>query len=279
MILIASLFFFLGANPKAGFALSFDEIQEKGTISIAVYRDFRPFSYRENGVLKGIDVEIAKEIAKSLNVSLDLIEQTADENVDDDLRNAIWKGHYLKTPLADVMLHIPYDQELGKRNELVVLFAPYYLEDTVLAKDIEKIGKEATIAYFRFEKVGVELDSLSDAYLSSVFGGTIRNNLKHYINNEIAANALKKGETTGLLGIKSQLEHHLRGEKNIVIEKVPTPGLYKESWLLGLAVKNTYRQLGYNIGDIIATLIKNGRMQAIFEEYNVTYSPPPSLFL
>lgn len=276
--LVASLLL-VCASPSNGFALSFDDIMDKGEISIAVYRDFPPFSYRDGDEVKGVDVEIAKVIAQELGVKLNLVEQTADENVDDDLRNAIWKGHYLDKKVADVMLHVPYDRELDLRNELVVLFAPYYREEMVVARDIQKLGKDATLAYFRFEKIAVELDSLADFYLSSAFGGSIRNNILHYPTTHEAAQALISQKAYGLMGPRSVVEGALSSHKQAYdLGKIPTPGLAKDDWLLGLAVKSDYRQLGYGIGDIIAAMVKDGRMKEIFDRFGLTYSAPSESF-
>ncbi|MDV7339345.1 transporter substrate-binding domain-containing protein [Terasakiella sp. A23] len=252
---------------------------DRGEISIAVYRDFPPFSYKEKGKMVGVDVEIAQVIAKEFNVRLNLIQQTADENVDDDLRNAIWKGHYLGGQVADVMLHIPYDKALEKRNELIVLLAPYFQEDMVVARDIKQVGKDATLAVYRYEKIAVELDSLADMYLTGAFGGSIRNNVVHYTNIYDGAKELKAKKTAGMMGPRSVVEGSL-GDKqsDYDIGKVPTPGLSKDTWLLGLAIKTDYRQLGYAVTDIIAAMIADGRMEAIFKKHGLTYIKPPASF-
>ncbi|WP_167730401.1 ABC transporter substrate-binding protein [Terasakiella sp. SH-1] len=279
LTLIASLLILVCASPRVGLALSFDEIQDKGEIIIAVYRDFPPFSYKEKGKMKGVDVDIAKHIAQKLDVRLNLIEQTADESVDDDLRNAVWKGHYLGGLVADVMLHVPYDSQLAKRNDLVVLFGPYYREDMVLARDIKKVGKDATLAVYRYEKIGVELDSLADMYLSGAFGGTIRKNLVHYTTTYKAADHMIAGETHGLMGPRSLVEGAIGSHKDKYdIGKVPTPGLIKDNWLIGAAIKNTYRQLGYAVGDIIGEMVRSGKIKEIFEKHGLSYTPPPDSF-
>ena len=47
-----------------------DEVSEKGFLRVAVYKDFAPFSFRENKSLVGIDVELGKLLAKKLNATL-----------------------------------------------------------------------------------------------------------------------------------------------------------------------------------------------------------------
>ena len=104
---------------------SYDDIVERGWLEIAVYEDFPPFSYRDGAELKGVDVEPGRLIAEGLGVRAVFREQAADETVDDDLRNTIWKGHYLGGGVADLMMHVPYDREFALRNGQVVSAANY----------------------------------------------------------------------------------------------------------------------------------------------------------
>ena len=46
------------------FSRSLDEIKEEGFIIVAVYENFPPYSYIENGIEKGIDIDLALKIAK-----------------------------------------------------------------------------------------------------------------------------------------------------------------------------------------------------------------------
>ena len=269
------LFYLWLALPSVASAFSYDEIQERGEIIVGVYRDFPPFSYLRDGKPAGIDVDIAQAIAEQLGVRLRLLHLTADENVDDDLRNAVWKGHYLGGGVADVMLHIPYDRQLALRNDLVVLFAPYLKEQIVVARDRAKLGDDANLAVFRYEPIAVELDSLADLYLSGAFGGSIRGSLQHYLDVQSAGQALMEGRVAGLMAPRSQTEYSLRkARERFDIGIVPTPGLSKPNWLIGLAVKNTYRQLGYAVEDIIAGMMRNGEMARIFESHGISYLPP-----
>ena len=126
---------------------SLEEIQEKGRIKIAVYEDFRPFAFVDGDRLVGIDVEIAKVIAEKLGLRLELMAVPADENVDADLRNHIWRGPRIGArsegsiavdAVANLMLHIPYNRELDTRNELAVLFSPYFEDRVTIARDPEQ---------------------------------------------------------------------------------------------------------------------------------------------
>jgi len=265
----------LSGSASSALALSLDEITEKGEVGIAVYRDYFPFSYRQDGRVVGIDVDVARYIAKRMEVRLNLIEQTADENVEDDLRNAIWKGHYLGGQVADVMLHVPYDREFALKNDLVFFFGAYYQERVGLAWNPEVAGEQATIAVFRFNKIGVELDTIADFYLASALNGAILKNVVHLPKPRAVTDALISGETAGAAGPLTQLEAGLKGyREKFRTGMVPMRGL-RSHWLLGAAVKHTYRQLGYYVGDILAQMVNDGAMKEIFESHGVTYYPPP----
>ena len=107
---------------------------------------------------------------------------TPDETLDDDLRNFIWKGHYLRRDvLADVMLRVPYDREFSYKrnelgeliNELVVMFGPYQRERWQTAYDDRRIEDVPSVAVFQYHPIGVEVDSVPSFYLSSVFEGRL----------------------------------------------------------------------------------------------------------
>ena len=122
-------------------ARAYDDVIDSGEIHIGVYKDFPPYSYLRDGEPAGVDVEVGRRIAQALNVRFAVHWITPDENLEDDLRNNVWKGHYLdkdeENPLAlknlaDVMMRVPYDREYAfKRdslglmiNDQVVLFGP-----------------------------------------------------------------------------------------------------------------------------------------------------------
>ncbi|MGB0747864.1 MAG: substrate-binding periplasmic protein [Magnetospiraceae bacterium] len=280
-VFLAFLFVMISAIPPRAVALTFDEIQEKGEIIVAVYRDFPPFSYRDaNGTLVGIDVDIAAQIANSLDVRLTVFELTADETVQDDLRNAVWKGHYLGGLVADVMLHVPYDRAFSLQNNQVFFFGAYLEEAIHLTWNPDTVGAKPTLAVFRFEKIGVELDTLADFALTSFNGGMIRENVLHYRTIEEAAQAMRAGEVQAILATRSQLDHAFHADAvKPPVGPVLLSGVAKPKWLIGAAVKHTYRQLGYAVGDILAAMVNDGTMEQIFAKHGITYRPPPDSLL
>jgi ABC-type amino acid transport substrate-binding protein len=273
--LIYSIFILLLATTWVAQASDLPEIKEEGSIKVAVYKDFPPYSYGTVGKPTGIDVEIAQMIAAKLGLKPLIRMIGADENMGDDLRNNIWKGHYLGGGVADIMLHAPYDREYAEEEDMVKFLSPYYLETLVFAIDTKKLGKEPTIASFGYEKIGVEIDTLSDFYLLSAVAGRIRPNVQHYLSMTKALDALKAGEVSAVMGPRGELEGGLRdAPDNIMITRLVTPGLSRSTWAVGMAVKQGRPQLAAAVDQAMAELYRQGEIEKIFKSYGVNYVAP-----
>ena len=269
---------------STAFSRSYDDIIESKEITIAVYSDFIPFSYQENGQAKGIDIEVAKHIAKQLGVSLRFRWVTADENVEDDLRNNLWKGHYLKRSVADLMLRVPYDKEyselrddIGERvHEQVHMFAPYHTESWKIVFNTKKIDEVSTMAVFQYHDIGVEVDSIPQFYLISAFNGRMSKRTKQFPSLALAISALDEQKVDAVMGLRSQVSHyqHQLESSTFQLASNAFPMLGKQQWDIGMAVKSDYRQLGYAVGDIVEAMISQGQMKTIFDQYNAVYQVP-----
>lgn len=267
----------LVGKPGAGNPLPrpLEEVLESKYISIFVYENFPPYSYfNEKNELVGVDVEIGIKMAEALGVTPRFFIRDGDETVDDDLRNNVWKGHYIGGGVADVMMHVPVDDELRKRNSLVVIFGRYYTERMSLLADPEIVGKSGTLAPFLSKKIGVELDTLGDYYLSSpsTLGGRLRSQVIRYRDFSAAIDGLKNKEVAGLMGPRGQLEAAAENaHRKFFVSSPPFPGMTIPRWDIGLAVSHQNRALGYRLGDIILELRKNGELNKIFNKYGLSY--------
>ena len=266
------------------FSRSYDDIIESNEIVIAVYSDFQPFSYLENGKEKGIDVDLAHIIAKKLGVKLRLRWMTADENVDDDLRNNLWKGHYLNRTVADLMLRVPYDKDYSLlRDDIgelvhqhVHMFAPFHTESWQVVFNSKKIDSVETMAVFQYHDIGVEVDSIPQFYLTSAFRGRMRDRAKQYPSISEAISAMTESKVDAVMGLTSQISHYQGklSKINYPLAKNAFPMIGRQQWDIGMAVKADYRQLGYAVADIVENMIKTGDVEKIFANYDVIYKIP-----
>lgn len=292
---ITSLLVILLCLPLISNARSLDDVVASGVLSVAVYRDFPPYSWEDaSGAARGVDVEIARRLAAGLKVQLHLHWMIPDENLDDDLRNHVWKGHYLarlddgpmlKFDVADVMLRVPYDREFAFKvdqdgrviNDLVHFFAPYQREFWALTVDGEQVPSIQNLALFQYDKVGVQIDTLPDFYLSGAFRGILRNNVVHFMSTQEAMQAMARSEVAGVMGMRSQLQWgalQMEHPERYPLASVPFPNLVTPHWDLGMAVKDDHRDLAYALEDIVAVMVKSGDMDKLYAQYGVSYALP-----
>ena len=252
----------------------FDTVLERGYVTFAVYEDFAPYSWMSGTEAKGIDIEIAKEIAKAMEVEAKFNFFASDENVDADFRNQVWRGGLINGVVSNIMMHAPYNKDLQCRNEFVVLGGQYFNETLATAywKDAFPDGAPTT-PYYRFHKVGVENDTVSDFYLSNFNGGMLRKNVVHYTDHKTAIDGLVNREVDAVMGVKGKLEH-LDQSDDVLVDTPPLVNFALNEWTIGIAVNFRYREIFYTADGVIEDMVKDGRMQKIFDKYNVSYAKP-----
>ena len=271
-------------NSKSN-ARSLDDIVESGTIRIAVYNDYPPFSFLEENEAKGIDIDIANEIARALEVTLELVWMTPGETTEDDFRNYLWKGHIIHRIKTDVMMRAPNDRSFSQKrddvgllvNELVHMFAPYHRESWQIIHNTKTLPEVETMGMFQYHTIGAEIDSIPHFYLTSAFGGRLREKTSHYATNSLAFDAMETGEIEAVMGLRSQISYlsQFVDSSQFKLAANAFPLIGKQKWDIGLAVHNDYRALSYEVGDVITTLVVDGKMQAIFDKYSTVYEMPP----
>lgn len=264
---------------------TYDIVIESGFLNVGVYRGFPPYSYEKNGEPAGVDIDIGKKIAEGLGVEFRVHWVTPDETLEDDLRNNIWKGHYLaKRRIADVMMRVPYDKQYAYMrdstgeviNDQVVMFGPYQQEQWQIAYDPDVIESVGTMAVFQYHPIGVEIDTLPATYLTSAFGGRLRDSTHHFTNVGQAFEAMTGGEVSAVLGMRAEIDHELgiHADQGFAAASNGFPGMGKQVWDVGMAVKHTHRQLGYAIEEIVDRLVREGEMAGIFVRHGLRYSMP-----
>lgn len=250
-----------------------DTIMDRGHMLFAVYEDYPPYSWEEAGKPRGVDVEIARIIAEDLGVEARFNFVAAGENLDADLRNNIWKGALIGGRIANVMMRVPYDSAFKCRVEQVVFTGQYASESIAIAFDIESYPDEKPVpAYFRFDPVAVENDSISDFYLSSFAGGQLAGKVSRFTDTGDAMAALRAGEVKAAMGPLAQLEFGL--DEGVGVHQPPLAGFAVSEWTVGVAVNFRYRPLSYAVDDAVRYAIDDGRIPAIFAEYGLTWQAP-----
>lgn len=268
---------------QSAVARSYDDIIESKELIVSFYRDFFPFSSIENGKPVGIDIDVATLIAKKLNVKLTIRWTTADENVEDDLRNTLWKGDFNTKRKSDLMMRVPYDRQYSQlRDDIgelvhdrVHMFAPYHTEQWQIAFNQQRLKEVPTIALFQYHDIGVEVDTVPAFYLTGAFNGTMTKHTKHFPSIAQAAQALFDQKVDAIMGMRSQVSSLMAGaDEQYQLATNGFPMIGRQRWDIGMAVKSDYRQLSYAIGDIVSAAVLNGDIEKIFKQHHAIYQQP-----
>lgn len=265
----------LGLAPGVADAAPLAKVKALGVLRVAIYKDNRPWSWRQDGKMVGIDADLGAALAARLGVHVDLAELMPGDDVAADLRNGVWKGGLLGFQPADVMLHIPFDRQFAAQNDQVAIVAPYYRESFQFACAKSEIDCNAAPTQYRGRKLAVETDSIPDFYLSGAGGGTLAKDVTHYQTGYDAVTALAEGKADAALASRAQIETVLAAHAghSIALRTMPLPAFSTPGWDIGMAVKETSRTLGDAIEGLLASMVQSGEVKAIFERYGVTYRP------
>ncbi|WP_256856686.1 ABC transporter substrate-binding protein [Variovorax sp. KK3] len=264
----------LAAASLASAAGPLDRIRERGTLTVAVYKDMPPFHVAG----KGLDVELAQALAESLGVKLSMLPFQADENMADDLRNMVWRGHYLGFGPADVLLHVPVDKPLIDDTPQANIFAPYFRERVMMARQVDRLPPLDTLSALadaKGAKVAVPGQTLAGWLLIGADGGAYRNQLDtQWKDGAEAARALQRGEVAAAAGLASELESVLRGDARFAIAPLPSPRARRNGWAVGMAVKKDATDLAQALQAAVNDLAGSGRLRTSFDKANVTWMAP-----
>ena len=257
----------------------FDTIIDEGWIEFALYENFAPWSFLKDGKPAGIDVEIGTLIAEDLGVAPRFRLVQADETLEGDLRNYVWKGAAVGGRVSDVMLHVPYDSEFACRVEQAVFTGQYAAETLAIGyslTDYPDPDDIPTPAYFRYDTVAVENDSISDLYLASIGRGVVSDAIHRYPSSDLAVSAMVAGDTMAVMAPLAVVEAGLAVDETsgFAVHTPPLPGLVRSTWTIGVAVNQQHRDLGYAVDYAIEKALDDGRIPAIFTAHGLSFLPP-----
>jgi ABC-type amino acid transport substrate-binding protein len=271
-------------TPREFIGQTMDEIIDRGTLVIAVYEDFAPYSWLDGSEPKGIDIEVGKILAEALGVKPEFRFVQSGETINVDLMANVWRGGIQKEPVANVMMRVPYNSTLTCLIDQVTFSGQYADEriaiayrtdaypDAVASADGERDEGGPVPAFFRFDPVAVENDSISDFYLTSFPGGQIGPKIRRFKTMGEAMAALKAKEVMAAMGPRAQLE--FGADETIRVHAPPLAGFALSRWTLGLAVHQSHKDLSYALDDAITAALADGRLKAAHAAYGVTFTPP-----
>ena len=253
-------------------------IKASGTLKVAVYKDNAPFSSGPASAMTGLDVSLAEALARQLGLKLALLPFDAGENMNDDLRNMVWRGHYLGYGPADVMLQVPVDRYLINENRRALIFAPYMRQVPVLLFDARKIAEVRSPEDLKGLPLAGERGSGQASLLMGYGGGLLRNQVSIQASGPDAARQVVEGKAAAAYVTRAQAESVLatlpqRPEHfkltELVLGNIPDRG-----WPVGMAIKAEHKELGQAIEAALLQLRSSGELLALFQKQGLTLTAP-----
>ncbi len=241
-------------------------IRERGSLTVGLYQEMPPF----HDAGKGIDFELGRALAEALGVKFSPMPFQAGEGMNDDLRNMVWKGHYLGWGPADVLLHVPVERPLMQANPQVQILAPYYRERVMLAVDSEQLGAIQNLSELQGHVVAVAGQSMAGWVLAGADNGALSGKLLTAFADGVgAAQALREGKAHAAAGLASELETVLSPDRRYKLQPLPSPRIPPGGWAVGCAVRQDANELAGALQQAMQTLRDSGRLQALFDQQRV----------
>ena len=254
------------------------KIRASGVLKVAVYKDNAPFSDGPANDVKGLDVSIAAALARQLNLKLSLLPFDAGENMNDDLRNMVWRGHYLGYGPADVMLQVPGDKYLMARNRQVLILAPYMRQSLVLVFDTTRIADVSSPDDLKGFQLAAERGAGGTSALMGYNGGLLRAQVGIHNTGTQAVQAMLDGKAVAAYVTRAQAESVLsRAEVKpgqYRMAQLTLSGLPDNGWPVGMAIKAENKELGIALETALQSIRSSGELLAIFKQHGMTLTAP-----
>lgn len=254
------------------------KVRASGVLKVALYKDNSPYSEGNAQDMRGVDVALAQALADTLGLKLSLLPFDAGERMDDDLRNMVWKGHYLGYGPADVMLHVPVDKFLMQENRQTLIFAPYARDVLVVFHALDKLPSLRSGEDLKNLPLAAEQGSGAASTLLGYGGGLLRPKVRLYASGEQAAQAVIQGEAAAAHVSRAQAEAALRASgrpaNHYGLSQLSLPGLVDNGWPIGMAVKSSHKQLALALEAALNDIRAKGKLLAIYRERGLTLVAP-----
>jgi ABC-type amino acid transport substrate-binding protein len=253
-------------------------IRASGVLKVALYKDNAPFSDGPASDFSGLDVALAEALARQMQLKLSVLPFDAGEKMNDDLRNMVWRGHYLGYGPADVMLHVPVDRYLMQQNRQVMVLAPYMRQHVVLLHDTRTVPEVGRPEDLKGVALAAERGAGAASALLGYGGGLLRSQVSIYNTGLQAAQAVVEGKAGAAYVTRAQAESALHraqaapgryGLTPLVLTTLPDKG-----WPLGMAIKSEHRELGMALEVALQDLRNSGELLAIFRQQGLTLTAP-----
>ncbi|WP_089952040.1 ABC transporter substrate-binding protein [Limnohabitans sp. 2KL-3] len=268
----------VAAPAQAQELFDLDKVRASGILKVALYKDNAPYSDGKGQDMEGVDVALAQALAAEMGLKLSLLPFDAGEKMNDDLRNMVWRGHYLGYGPADVMLHVPVDKFLMVDNRQALIFAPYSREVLVVFHALDRLPSLQSGMDLQDLPLAAERGSGAASTLIGFSGGRLRSQVKMFNSGIDAAHSVIKGEAAAAYVTRAQAETALRASgrppAGFGLTQLTLPGLADNGWPIGMAVNANNKKLALALESALQKVRADGRLLAMYRDRGLTLVAP-----
>jgi ABC-type amino acid transport substrate-binding protein len=161
-----------------------------------------------------------------------------------------------------------------ERNDKVKIFAPYFREKIEIVRDPKRVPAADSMDAYRDQPIGVEGATLAHTVLLAADGGRLRGSVHQYKSSAQALAELKAGRLAAVMALRSEIEAGMAGTTGFEVSAPPLPGLPRNGWVLGVAVKAENEALAQAVQQAVNELDAEGELGRIFARHGVRRLAP-----
>jgi aspartate/glutamate/glutamine transport system substrate-binding protein len=252
LISLVVVFFIGGCAEKNNKVGLYESIIKKDKLIVGVSFDSKPFAFKDSdGQIKGIEVDLAKEITKRM---LGSEKKVVFKNVtpQDRMKLAI---------SGDVDIVISTMTITSERNKVVNFSLPYFVAGQVIC--VRKDSKIETIDDLINKKVIVILGTTGEDNIRRLVPNAL---IRGYVDNSVALDAFKSSSGDAIITDDSLLQGLAMDNSNYMI----LPGrLTKEPYGIAFTKSNQSNSFKKNLNKIIEEIQYDGTLDMIKDKWGV----------
>lgn len=215
-IALASLALALAAVAPAK-ADVLEDIKKKGTLTVGVKADYKPFGFRDpSGQVVGIEPDLAADIAKRLGVKLELVPVVASNRIE-----------FVNQGKIDVVIATMSDKP--ERRKSVLAVDPQYYSDAVNVLMTQK-AKFTKWEDLKGRTLCATSGSFYNKEVETKYGAVI----KAFDGSDKPLFALKQGECIGYLYDQTFVQGKLLDDEWKSGYHMPLPGVLETPWIMAV---------------------------------------------
>jgi len=249
---------FAASIATAAAADEIQDIMDAGKIVVGVKNDYKPWGYlTSDGELKGLEIDLAKDIAARLGVEVELVPVVSSNRME-----------FLQQGRIDLIIATMGDNE--KRREVVGMIEPNYY-----AGGTNVIAPKAADLNTWEDLRGNDVCAIQGAYynrrVTEAYGPT----LVAFAGIPEATAALKNGSCVAFLYDNTWIESQLASEDQWADFEMPFDTEDPQAWAIAVPLEALGEAYGQKISEIVTDWHKSG----FLIERNAANGIAPSAFL